>query len=59
MKCPRCKINELHPEEAMNALSREDNKTYICSDCGTVEAMDAFNKYLTSKKQGESHDERS
>lgn len=40
MKCPRCKENELHEDAAMNALSRRDNKTYICSDCGVREAIE-------------------
>ena len=34
--CPRCKQNI---EEGMHALSRRDNKTKICSDCGTDEAL--------------------
>ncbi len=38
-KCPRCKKNQLADEEVMNALSRRDNKTYICSPCGTTEAL--------------------
>lgn len=42
-KCPRCRTNLLHPTPVRNALSRKDNETYICSDCGTDEAMrDAF-----------------
>lgn len=40
--CPRCKVNELHPIKVMNALSRADNKTYICDECGTDEAMEDF-----------------
>jgi len=38
-KCPRCGENRMtrHP-----ALSRVDNKTHICSECGTDEAMQAF-----------------
>lgn len=40
--CPRCKVVPLHPEEIKNALSRRDNKTYICSPCGTAEAMFDF-----------------
>jgi len=51
--CPRCKKNELHPTLAMNALSRLDNETYICSNCGTEEAFDA---YLASFGPG--HSER-
>ncbi len=29
----------MRDEEVMNALSRRDNKTYICSPCGTTEAL--------------------
>jgi hypothetical protein len=43
-KCPVCKINELHKEEVMNALSRKDNKTYICSSCALGEAMEELEK---------------
>lgn len=39
MKCPRCNINDLEKPQVRNALSRRDNKTYICSPCGTEEAM--------------------
>jgi predicted RNA-binding Zn-ribbon protein involved in translation (DUF1610 family) len=39
LKCPRCKKNTLNKNKVMNALSRRDNKTYICSLCGSVEAM--------------------
>ena len=44
MKCPRCKVRDLHPDEVMNALSRKDNETYICSQCGTEEALEEFIK---------------
>lgn len=37
-KCPRCS-NVMYDDEVLNALSRRDNKTYICSDCGTEEAL--------------------
>ena len=39
--CPRCGMTSLWPKEreAMNALSRKDNKTYICSPCGQDELM--------------------
>jgi len=34
--CPKCKkIITLYP-----ALSRRDNKTFICSDCGAQEALE-------------------
>jgi hypothetical protein len=38
-RCPRCETEALHPELAMNALSRKDNKTYVCSPCGRDEAI--------------------
>lgn len=39
--CPRChKAYDGHP-----AISREDNKTEVCSACGQYEALEAFNKY--------------
>jgi predicted RNA-binding Zn-ribbon protein involved in translation (DUF1610 family) len=40
--CPRCEKNTMRPEQAMNALSRRDNETYICSACGVAEAMEDF-----------------
>lgn len=38
-KCPRCKRMTLNPDEAINSLSRRDDKTYICNTCGDDEAM--------------------
>jgi len=43
-RCPRCKTEALHPELAMNALSRKDNETYVCSPCGREEALWDFAK---------------
>ena len=47
--CPRCERNRYtpygepyNPEAPPPALSRADNDTYICSDCGTAEAMAQF-----------------
>lgn len=40
--CPRCGgcvPNNKEPGRYPGALSRVDNKTYICSSCGTSEAM--------------------
>jgi len=47
--CPRCAFNRFMPyvpgqarqpnDPAPPALSRADNKTHICSECGTDEAM--------------------
>ena len=36
--CPRC----YEPYKGHTVLSRRDNKTDICSDCGTAEAMNDF-----------------
>ena len=46
--CPRCnrKIN------GYPALSRHDNKTYICSECGVSEAME---DYLGIKYEGKKY----
>lgn len=40
-KCPRCG----KPMNGFPAISRKDNKTEICSQCGQDEAMEAFNNY--------------
>lgn len=41
--CPRCGNQKLRTDRpAMNALSRTDNQTYVCSDCGTAEALDDY-----------------
>jgi hypothetical protein len=40
--CPRCKERPLNPIPALNALSRLDNHTYICPECGMEEALDAL-----------------
>lgn len=40
--CPRCGggvPNSVNPGAYPGALSRYDNKTYICSSCGTEEAL--------------------
>ena len=38
--CPKCMQRKLHPVAVRNALSRRDNETYICADCGTAEALE-------------------
>lgn len=38
-KCPRCKRMTMHDKEVLNSLSRRDDKTYICNDCGDDEAL--------------------
>lgn len=37
--CPRCAGPLAVKRPALNALSRKDNDTYICSGCGTLEAF--------------------
>jgi predicted RNA-binding Zn-ribbon protein involved in translation (DUF1610 family) len=46
-KCPVCGTKF----EGLGALSRRDNKTEICSDCGTAEALvDYFSWKLKDDK---------
>lgn len=43
--CPRCGgfiPNDAMPGAYPGALSRTDNKTEVCSDCGTDEALEQF-----------------
>ena len=45
--CPRCDQLEMREPYAANALSRttrepEDTSVYVCSNCGTSEAMEEF-----------------
>tara|TARA_R110000824_G_scaffold128260_1_gene289034 strand:- start:40 stop:444 length:405 start_codon:yes stop_codon:yes gene_type:complete len=45
--CPSCmKIYYGYP-----ALSRKDNKTEICSDCGTAEALAEFSKHKSNEEK--------
>jgi len=37
--CPRCKKKTMHNKRVWNSLSRRDNNTYICNDCGNEEAF--------------------
>lgn len=44
-QCPRCAggiPNDAQKGEYPGALSRYDNETYVCSECGQVEAMIQF-----------------
>lgn len=51
VKCPRCGKVKLFADLAMNAVSRRDNKTYICSDCGTEEALIDAGMQKTNKTE--------
>lgn len=61
--CPICAEpipNRLHAGEYCGALSRRDNKTEICSECGVMEAMEDFNnlpQQLTWQTTGQFTDE--
>jgi hypothetical protein len=47
VKCPICSgpiPNALHEGEYCGALSRVDNETEICSECGFMEAMQDFSR---------------
>ena len=51
--CPRCGghiPNNEHPGAYPGALSRTDNKTEICSDCGSMEAIDQLMFGFTTKE---------
>lgn len=38
-ECPRCLCDKMKEPIYVNALSRRDNSTYICSECGVEEAL--------------------
>ena len=40
LTCPMCNQPRMHHILAMNALSRRDNTTYICTTCGQREALE-------------------
>ena len=44
--CPRCE----QPITGYPALSRKDNKTEICSNCGNLEAVEDFINRKETKK---------
>lgn len=46
-RCPIC--NNLYDEPS--AISRIDNKTEICSQCGTKQALEVFMKYEKKRKK--------
>lgn len=45
--CPKCKKTFT----GAGALSRRDNKTEICSECGTAEALEDFSNYLEEENK--------
>lgn len=50
--CPRCGEETLRTDRpAMNALSRTDNATYVCSGCGTSEALEDFARGMSRQSK--------
>lgn len=45
--CPRCKMQF----ERLLALSRKDNKTMICDQCGTLEALEDYQRTIKKTPQ--------
>ena len=61
--CPRCKTRLYTPydsEEPISAdalypaVSRVDNKTYICSDCGREEMLEGLHRFENGVWKGDS-----
>ena len=53
VKCPICDgpiPNALHEGQYSGALSRVDNKTEICSECGVMEALQDFEKFADARR---------
>lgn len=47
MKCPKCG----REFDRLLALSRDDNKTMICDDCGTAEALRDFGVHVHQNRR--------
>jgi len=45
-ECPQCKRTSMWEEEHLNSLSRRDNETYICNDCGLKEALSDLRAHI-------------
>ena len=48
--CPACYKNKLELPLVRNALSRTDNKTYICNECGDKEAWSDMARYKKQRR---------
>lgn len=60
--CPRCGHyipNDVTPGEYPGAISRWDNKTEVCSQCGTDEALLQYMAHLAGENPSDAvHPER-
>ena len=45
--CPKCKKTFT----GIGAISRSDNKTEVCSECGTKEALEDFSNYVKGQEK--------
>ena len=45
--CPKCG----RKSERLLAVSRVDNKTMICDECGTMEALDSFPRGILTPQE--------
>lgn len=48
--CPKCSENFI---EGTGVISRRDNKTEICSECGYKETVEDIERTFAIKKKGE------
>lgn len=48
MICPKCKKFFF---DELGAISRRDNETLICSECGTEEALEDYKNYCEREKK--------
>lgn len=49
--CPRCERNELQYPLSLNAKSRYDKDTWVCSECGIEESLEVYDKALKMNKK--------
>lgn len=54
MICPKCRRDL----DRLLALSRRDNKTNICDECGIREALEDFKRYHKGKERKQGPHER-
>lgn len=54
MICPRCG----NTYDRLLALSRKDNKTHICDQCGMEEALEDFYKHSAQRVKDEKEENK-
>ena len=58
LTCPMCNQPRMHHILELNALCRQDNETYICSSCGTKQALQAWTRAHNAEARRESKTRR-